>query len=54
MDEMPCTMVQKITGAIIMRIRLMKASPSHLTDFAAAGSTTPRTTPSAIAISTWM
>ncbi len=47
-------MVQKMIGAIIIRIRAMNRSPSHLTDLAVSGATTPSTTPSAIAISTWM
>ena len=54
MDEMPCTMVQKMIGAIIMRIRPMKASPSHFSDLAKSGAITPRMTASRMAISTWM
>ena len=36
---MPCTMVQKITGAIIILMSAMKASPSHFMDFAVSGAT---------------
>ena len=53
-EAMPCTMVQKITGAIIILIKLMKASPSHFIDFAVSGATYPSSTPSAMAIRTWI
>ena len=39
MEEMPCTMVQKITGAIIILMSATKASPSHCMDFAVSGAT---------------
>ncbi len=53
-DAMPCTMVQKMIGAIIILIRPMKASPSHFIALPVAGSYQPSRTPSAMAISTWM
>jgi hypothetical protein len=37
MEEMPCTTVQKITGAIIILIKLMNASPSGLRAFPVCG-----------------
>ncbi len=50
---MPCTTVQKMIGAISMRIALMKASPSGCMLVARSGLTTPSAMPSAIAIRTW-
>jgi hypothetical protein len=37
MEAMPCTTVQKITGAIIILIRLMNASPSGLSALPVCG-----------------
>ena len=53
MDAMPWTMVQKMTGAIIILMRFTKASPSHLHDMAVSGALQPSNIPSAIAIRTW-
>ena len=53
MVAMPCTIVQKITGAIIIRISAMKASPSGFMAAPSLGSRTPSAMPMAMAISTW-
>ena len=52
MCAMPCTTVQKMIGAISMRISLMKASPSGPICAAVSGADLPSAMPSAIAIST--
>ena len=51
---MPCTTVQKITGAIIIRISAMKASPSGFIATPVFGKECPSAMPTAMAISTWM
>jgi hypothetical protein len=53
-EAMPCTTVQKITGAIIMRMSAMKPSPSGFILAARPGQKCPSTTPIAIAIRTWI
>ena len=53
MPAMPVTTVQKMIGAIIMRISLMKPSPSGFIFSASGGLNTPSATPSTIATSTW-
>ncbi len=52
MCAMPVTTVQKMIGAISMRISLMKASPSGPIWAAVSGAHLPSAMPSAIAIST--
>ena len=52
MVAMPCTTVQKMTGAIIMRIRATKASPKGFMAAPSFGSRTPSAMPTAMAIST--
>jgi hypothetical protein len=51
---MPWTMVQKMIGAISILISAMKASPSHLSDLPHSGAYQPSSTPSTMAIRTWM
>ncbi len=51
-DAMPCTTVQKITGAIIIRISAMNPSPSGFIALAMSGKKWPSPMPTAIAIST--
>ena len=53
-EPMPCTTVQKITGAIIILISAMKASPRGFIATLVLGKKCPMTMPSAMAISTWM
>ena len=50
---MPCTTVQKTTGAMIILISLMKPSPSGFIAAPVSGQIAPRVTPIAMAISTW-
>ena len=50
---MPCTTVQKITGAIIILISAMKPSPSGFSALPVSGKKWPTAMPSAMAISTW-
>jgi hypothetical protein len=54
--EMPDTTVQKMIGAISIRISLMKPSPSALIQslVARSGHSQPTMTPITMAISTWM
>src|SRR3569833_1390472 len=49
----PSTTLQTMTGPMIMRTRLMKASPRGLVLSARAGSKCPRRTPASMAMSTW-
>ncbi len=49
---MPLTTVQKMIGAISMRISLMKASPNGPMRAAVSGAAIPSAMPTAIAIST--
>ncbi len=51
---MPCTTVQKMIGAISIRIALMKASPSGCILAPASGLTIPSAMPAAMAMSTWI
>src|SRR5579885_3504554 len=53
MRAMPTTTVVKMIGVMIMRIALMKASPSGFMSAARGGSTTPSAPPITIAIRTW-
>ncbi len=52
MVAMPCTTVQKMTGAIIMRIKLTKASPRGFMAAPVSGAKVPSKTPITMAIST--
>jgi len=49
----PVTTVQKMTGAMIIRTSFTKPSPSGFMAAPAAGASTPSSTPSAMAHSTW-
>src|ERR1700676_1776142 len=51
-DAIPCTTMQKITGAIIMRISATNASPSGFSFTAVCGANRPSRMPHAMAIST--
>ncbi|SKU85579.1 Uncharacterised protein [Mycobacteroides abscessus subsp. abscessus] len=51
-DPMPSTMVQKITGLIIILMRLTNISPSTPTDLPNPGHSMPTATPSATATTT--
>jgi len=53
MAPMPCTIVQKITGAIIILISAMKPSPSGFNAAPVCGKKWPIVTPRTIAASTW-
>src|SRR5262249_502489 len=53
MCAMPLTTVQKMIGAISIRIALMKASPNGCIWAPRSGLTAPTTMPKAIAITTW-
>ncbi len=53
MWAMPTTTVVKTMGAISILTSLMNPSPSGFIAAALAGSTTPKTTPIAMATSTW-
>src|SRR6478672_378065 len=50
---MPTTIVQKMIGAMIILISLMKPSPSGFIDSPVAGKKWPRRTPTMIATMTW-
>src|SRR4051794_37302597 len=50
---MPTTTVVKMIGAIIILISLMKPSPRGFIAVACAGRSTPSSTPTAMATSTW-
>jgi len=52
-EEIPCTTVQKITGAIIILISAMKPSPSGFRLLPRSGKKLPIRMPNAIAIRTW-
>ena len=54
MAPMPSTMVQKMTGAISIRIRPTNAVPSHLRPTAKSGKTKPTTMPRTTATITAM
>jgi hypothetical protein len=53
MPAMPATTVQKITGATIMRISLMKPSPSGFSAAPVSGARAPSVAPMAMPTSTW-
>ncbi len=53
-DPMPRTMVQKMTGAIIILMSLMKPSPKGLSDLPTSGKSRPTTAPSTTAAITAM
>jgi hypothetical protein len=53
MPAMPVTTVQKMIGAIIILMSLMKPSPSGLNCVAVSGKKCPSSTPIAMAIRTW-
>ena len=50
---MPTTTVPKMIGAIIIRISLMKASPSGFIASPVCGQKCPSTTPMMMAVMTW-
>src|SRR4029077_8793510 len=52
MPATPCTTLQKMIGPIIIRTRLMKASPSGFIFMASSGCCQPRTMPATVATST--
>jgi hypothetical protein len=52
-EPIPCTTVQKITGAIIILISEMKPSPSGLNATPISGKKWPIKMPTAIASRTW-
>ena len=52
MLAMPSTMVRKMIGPMTILTSLTKVSPRGLSAFPRSGATTPRSTPSAIAVST--
>ncbi len=51
---MPSTIVQKMTGVIIILMRLTNISPSGFQAFAASGATRPKTMPAMTATMTPM
>ena len=53
MPAMPITTVQKMIGAMIILISLMKPSPRGLSDSPTEGAKCPITTPMAMAVMTW-
>jgi len=53
MPAMPSTTVQKMIGAMIILISLMKPSPSGFICSPSAGAKWPSAMPIAIAVSTW-
>jgi hypothetical protein len=53
-DPMPSTIVQKMTGEIIILIRSTKAVPSGLSAFPTSGATRPTPTPARTATMTAM
>ena len=53
-EPMPSTIVQKMTGVIIILMRLTNISPSGFQAFAASGATRPKTMPAMTATMTPM
>src|SRR5215472_15694261 len=53
-DAIPCTITQKITGAIIMRISETNESPSGFSAVPVFGKNPPVRQPTTTAINTWM
>src|SRR5215218_2603096 len=53
MIAMPSVTVRKITGAITIRTRFTKVSPTGLIPLATPGANNPSTTPRLMATSTW-